>query len=177
MRALPVLGLLGLALLPALAPAAAGAQERAAVPPACTEFAWPLLREMAWFEAQGLAKVSSGDTVPGEMPGAVLALKPETEVAFPVAPSRKPAPGSYGGILHVPAPTMPGLYQITLSDEAWIDVSQDGQTTRKPTAHTGKRDCPALRKSLRYQLSTQPVLIEISGAKADSIRIAVAPAE
>lgn len=172
----------GLALL-ALLPGSGLAQDAApppaaqSIPAACTAFDWPLLREMAWFDAPGLARVQSGDTVPGAMPGAVLALKPVDAIAFPVPPSRKPSPGSFGGVLTVPAPTAPGLYQITLSDEAWIDVSQDGQTTRKPTAHTGKRDCPGLRKSLRYQLGTQPVTIEISNARAESIKIAIAPAE
>lgn len=178
--------LFGCALL-ALLPACAGAQEAAPVPAApvpaapvpaaCTAFDWPLMREMAWFEAPSLARLSSGDALPGAMPGAVLALKPSEEVAFPVPPSRKPAAGSFGGVLTVPAPTRPGLYQITLSDEAWLDVSQDGRSTLRPTAHTGKRDCPGLRKSLRFQLGTQPVTIEISNAKADGIKIAVAPAE
>lgn len=170
--------ILGLALA-VLAPVAGSAQEPAAkpVPAACTAFDWPLMREMAWLEAPGLPKLSSGDELPSGMPGAALALKPSEEAAFPVAPSRKPAAGSFGGVLRLPAPTAPGLYQITLSDEAWLDVSQDGRSTLRPTAHTGKRDCPGLRKSLRFQLGTQPVTIAVSNAKADSIRIAVAPAE
>ena len=149
----------------------------APVPAACTDFAWPLMREETWFAAPGLARVASGDTLRPEMPGAVLTLKPEAEVAFPVAPSRVPPPGSYGGVLRFPAPIRPGIHQVTLSDEAWIDVSQDGQTTRPPVDHTVNRDCPTLRKSLRYQFGTAPVIIEISGAKRDTIKIAVAPVE
>ncbi|KAB1073379.1 hypothetical protein [Methylobacterium planeticum] len=160
----------GAAARPASGPAAP-------VPSACTDFAWSLMREEAWFAAPGLAQVASGDAVRAEMPGAVLALKPDAEVAFPVSPSKVPPPGSYGGVLRFPAPIQPGIYQVTLSDEAWIDVSQDGQTTRPPMAHTLNPACPTLRKSLRYQFGTAPVIIEISGAKRDTIKIAIAPVE
>ncbi|PIU04129.1 MAG: hypothetical protein COT28_19085 [Methylobacterium sp. CG08_land_8_20_14_0_20_71_15] len=148
-----------------------------AVPAACTAFAWPLLRELAWFEAPGLPRKASGDTLPAEMPAAVLALKPTGEVAYPVPPSRPPAADSYGGILMLEAPPSAGIYQVTLSDEAWLDVSQDGRSGLSPVSHTGKRDCPGLRKSLRFQLGSGRVVIAISGAKSDSIRVAVAPAE
>ncbi|MGU3540717.1 hypothetical protein [Methylobacterium sp. A54F] len=172
MRALPVVLILGLA---GAGPAAA--EEPAPVPAACSRFDWLLVREEAWFSAPGLARVASGEQVAREMPGAVLALKPTAEVAFPVPPSREPGPGTFGGVLRFPAPIAPGLYQVTLSDDAWIDVSQDGATTRPPVAHTMQRDCPTVRKSLRYQFGTNPVTIEISGAKAESIKIAIAPAE
>ncbi|WP_336487638.1 hypothetical protein [Methylobacterium nigriterrae] len=163
-----------------LAAGAVGAQEGqagTAVPPACMDFAWPLLREQAWFAAPGLAEVASGATVQADMPGAVLRLKPDAEVQYTVPPSRTPAPGSYGGGLRFPAPVMAGIFQVTLSGEAWIDVSQDGETTKTPVAHTGARGCPTIRKSLRYQFGGSPVIIEISGAKRDSIKIAIAPVE
>ena len=158
-------------------PAGSTAAPGAPVPSACTDFTWSLMREDTWFAASGLARVASGDTVQPDMPGASLALRPGSEVAFPVAPSKVPPPGSYGGILRFPAPIKPGIYQVTLSDEAWIDVSQDGETTRPPVDHTVNRDCPTLRKSLRYQFGTAPVLIEISGAKRDTIKIAIAPVD
>lgn len=176
---------IGLAL--ALSGACLGTGPRAQAPPEqppgsrtadpCTAFAWSLLREQAWFEAHGLPRVASGATLSPDSPGAILALKPGAEAEFPVPPSREPGPGTFGGVLRFPAPTMPGLYQVTLSDEAWIDVSQDGKTTRPPIAHTGRSGCPGLRKSLRFQFGTNPVIIEVSGATGDTIKIAVAPVE
>ena len=71
----------------------------------------------------------------------------------------------------------PGLYQVTVSDDAWIDVSQDGKTTRSPVANTMRPGCRIVAKSVRFQLGTAPITIVVSGAKADTIRIAVAPAE
>ncbi|MER2265666.1 hypothetical protein [Methylobacterium oxalidis] len=170
----------GLSLLAALSVTVSAARaqgEAAPIPPACTAFDWSLMRELAWFSAPGLGEVASGATVAADMPGAVLKLRPDAEVEFPVPPSKEPAPGTYGGILRFPALTTPGLYQVTLSEDAWIDVSQDGKTARPPTAFTVKRDCPTIRKSVRYQFGTTPILIEVSGAKRDAIKIAIAPAE
>jgi len=149
----------------------------AADPAACTQFDWSLLREQAWFSAAGLPRVESGGSLAAAMPAAILALKPQDAVAPPFAPSREPKPGSYGGVLHLEAPLAPGAYQVTLSDRAWIDVSQDDRTTRPPIASTMRPGCPMLAKSVRFQLGTAPITLLVSGAPADTIRIAVAPAE
>jgi len=149
----------------------------AADPAACTQFDWSLLREQAWFSAAGLPRVESGGTLAAAMPAAILALKPQDAVAPPFAPSREPKPGSYGGVLHLEAPLAPGAYQVTLSDRAWIDVSQDDKTPRPPTASTMRPGCPMLAKSVRFQLGTAPITLLISGAPVDTIRIAVAPVD
>ncbi|MCJ2035636.1 hypothetical protein [Methylobacterium sp. J-068] len=149
----------------------------AADPAACTQFDWSLLREQAWFSAAGLPRVESGGTLASAMPAALLGLKPQAQVAPPVAPSREPKPGTYGGVLHVEAPLSPGAYQVTLSNPAWIDVSQDGRTTRPVSARTARTGCPMLAKSVRVQLGTAPITIVVSNAASDAIRIAVAPAE
>jgi hypothetical protein len=146
-------------------------------PAACAGFDWSLLREQAWFAAPGLPQVASGGSLPEGMPGALLGLRPQAEVAPPFPPSREAKPGTYGGVLTVPAPVTPGLYQVTLSDGAWIDVSQDGTTPRPPVAHTMRPGCRSVAKSVRFQLGTTPITIVVSGAKADTIRIAVSPAE
>jgi hypothetical protein len=165
-----------------LALAAAGARAQAgptpaADPAACTGFAWSLLREQAWFSAPGLARVASGANLSPEMPGAILTLEPVERVVLPFPPSREPKPGSYAGILHLPAPMMPGQYQVTLSERAWIDVSQDGRTTRPAGAHTMQAGCPVMAKSVRFQLGSAPITIVVSGAAGETIKVAVAPAE
>jgi hypothetical protein len=149
----------------------------AADPAACTQFDWSLLREQAWFSASGLPRVESGGTLTAAMPAALLALKPQSEVAPPFAPTREPKPGSYGGVLHLDAPLAPGAYQVTLSDRAWIDLSQDGKTTRPATAHTMRPGCPMLAKSVRFQLGTAPITLVVSGAVSETIRIGIAPVE
>ena len=68
-----------------------------------------------------------------------------------------------------------GLYQITLSDDAWIDVLQ-GQARLKSVAFTGQRDCPGARKSVRFDVGSAAVTIQISNAPAAAINLAIAPA-
>lgn len=155
----------------------AASAARAGETEACASFDWPLQRELAWFSAPDLPRLASGATLPPEMPGAVLALSAEAQARLPLTPSREPKPETRGGVLEIPAPLMPGIYQVTLSEKAWIDVSQDGTTTRPPLASTRRQGCPGIAKSVRFQLGTRPVTIVVSGAEADSIRIAVAPAE
>lgn len=167
---------LGAVLLLALGVPAAG-QAPAPSPAACTGFAWPLLREQAWFSAPGLPRLESGATLSAAMPGALLVLRPVAEADLPLPPSRAPNPGTYAGVLRLEPPMVPGTYQVTLSDRAWIDVSQDGKTMRPSGAHTAQQGCPDLAKSVRFQLGTAPVTVIVSGAKAESIKIAVAPAE
>lgn len=167
---------LGAILLLALG-ADASAQAPAPAPASCTGFAWPLLREQAWFAAPSLASVASGATLAPTMPGATLALKPADDADLPFPPSRPPAPGTYAGVLRLEAPLMPGLYQVTLSERAWIDVSQDDRTPRPAGAHTAQPGCPDIAKSVRFQLGTAPITVLVSGAKSRSIKIAVAPAE
>ncbi|WP_019906504.1 hypothetical protein [Methylobacterium sp. 77] len=175
-RTLPILAGLALASGGALYSSTAWAQE-ASDPAACTGFDWPIQREQAWFAAPSLPRLESGATLSAEMPGAVLALKPIAEADLPFTPSREPKPGTFGGTLRIPPMVTPGLYQVTLSDSAWIDVSQDGETTRKPVASTMRPGCPGVSKSVRFQFGTTPILVVVSGAKSDSIRIAVSPAE
>lgn len=149
----------------------------AADPAACTQFDWSLLREQAWFSASSLPRVESGGTLAAAMPAAILVLKPQDAVAPPFAPSRESRPGARGGVLHLAAPLAPGAYQVTLSDRAWIDVSQDDRTTRPPIASTMRPGCPMLAKSVRFQLGTAPITLLVSDAAVDTIRIAVAPVE
>ena len=151
--------------------------QQVADPAACTSFDWPILREQAWFEAHSLPRLDSGATLSAEMPGAVLALKPIAGADLPFTPSREPKPDTFGGTLRIPPVVTPGLYQVTLSDSAWIDVSQDGTTTRKPVASTMRPGCPGVSKSVRFQFGSIPILVVVSGAKSDSIKIAVSPAE
>ena len=57
-------------------------------------------------------------------------------------PERKPRTEQWhGGMVRLPALAKPGIYQITLSDDAWIDVIQNGRYARS-VGSTGRSDCP-----------------------------------
>ena len=82
----------------------------------------------------------------------------------------------YGGMLAFAAPEKPGVYQVTLSSEGWIDLVQDGASL-KAADHSGVKDCPGLRKSVRFKVGAAPVALQISGVPADSIKVAIRPVE
>ena len=93
------------------------------------------------------------------------------EVKFP-SPPEKPATRGWGGFLLFPSPEKPGLYQITLSDNAWIDVIQ--ADARVPAqAHSGRPDCAAMRKSVRFELTAAPMTLQFSGTPNDTVKVAI----
>jgi hypothetical protein len=156
-----------------LAPAFATAQEQKQDPPECREFSWSLAREQAWFAAQDLPTIESGANVAS---GAFLVkLRPMADVAYAQPPERQPrTPAAYGAAIKLAAPAKPGLYQVTQSDDAWVDVVQGGARL-KSAAHTGKKGCPGLRKSLRFEIKAESLIVQISGAATDRLGLALAP--
>ena len=68
-----------------------------------------------------------------------------------------------------------GIYQITLSEEAWIDVAQGGALV-KSSDFSGAKDCPGMRKSVRFPLSAGAATVEISNASGASVKMVIEPA-
>lgn len=134
----------------------------------CTKFRWPIAREQALFA-----------TAPATQPGATLAvgaaadlaLEPADAVSFTVPPEHAPAAGTFGATANVTVPP-DGELQVSLSGEAWIDVIQDGRAV-KSSAFSGVKTCPGIRKSVRFKLAGGEAIIQLSGAKEESIKVAV----
>lgn len=144
----------------------------------CGQFAWPLDKERAALAAADKQPIKAGDTL-AAWPKAALTvtLRPAAEADFVMPPERKAKAGpGYGGIVHLPAPLKTGLYQIALSDEAWIDVVQEGRYLRS-VSHSGRNDCPGLRKVVRFDLSAAPVVLQMSGVAGATINLVAGPAE
>lgn len=136
---------------------------------------------VALLAAADKPNVKAGETLPTTPKGAfVMILQPNTEAtlaAFALPPERKPkAERWFGGIVRLPAVDKPGIYQVTLSEEAWMDVVQDGRYAHT-VGHTGRGDCPGLRKSVRLELSAAPFVLQISGVTSDSIAVAIGARE
>jgi hypothetical protein len=55
-------------------------------------------------------------------------------------------------------------------------VVQDGHFL-KPKAFSGATDCDGVRKTMKYELSASPFVVQVSGSKDDSIAIAILPSE
>lgn len=152
------------------------APARADENPACGEFKWPLAIERSWFEAGTLQDLQSGAGLDKLAEAAfTVILKPSTEVSFTLEPEGKPKPDKpLGAILSFGAVATPGLYQITLSDEAWIDVIQDG-AYRPSLEFSGVHGCPGLRKSVRFELKQAPLVLQLSSASVSALKIAIRP--
>jgi len=144
----------------------------------CDKFAWPLAREQVQFAATDKPVVKVGETLAAIPKAAfVLQLQPGAEAVFVIPPERKPkAERWFGGAIRLPAVDKPGIYQVTLSEEAWLDIVQDGRYART-VGHTGRGDCPGLRKSVRLDLTAAPLVLQVSGVTADRIFVTVGPRE
>lgn len=135
----------------------------------CDKFKWPLDRERALL-AQAAPAKSGSDMVTGS--AVRLALVPMAEAKLPVAPTRAPKDGDHGGYLQIAAPPAAGLYRVTLSANAWIEVVQDGQIV-KSGAFSGVGGCEGLRKSVKFDLAARPFVVELSGMPVAEIGVAV----
>lgn len=82
----------------------------------------------------------------------------------------------YGGSISFGALPRGGLYQITLSEDGLVDIIQDGHYLKKKASHM-RRDCPAVRRAIRVELTAAPLVLQFGGVEMPSVTIAVAPAE
>lgn len=151
------------------------ASPAAAEDAACAKFKWPLTVEKSWFDAAtDLKAYASGAAVSELAEGALtVATKPMAEIAFVLAPEGKPKPDkTAGALLTFERVEKPGRYQVTLSDEAWIDVVQAG-AYRPSGEFSGVHGCPGLRKSVRFEFTDAPLTLQLSSASAPAIKVAI----
>ena len=143
-------------------------------PVGCDKFKWPLDKERATLNGTDLPKIISGDRVTFPIPfGTIVALVPFADAKLPTPPERAPkSPDTFAGFFQAPAPKQPGSYKITLSAEGWIDVAQSGDAV-KSTAFSSGLGCEGIRKSVKFDLAAAPFTVELSGVKADSIKLAI----
>ena len=145
----------------------------------CKALAWPLDQERAAFASDKLESVGSG-AARGPWKEQTLALKlaPQESVTFavPTGGRRKPKGKVFGGTLSFDAPAQAERYYVTLSSEGWIDVVQNGAGI-KSDAHTSAKDCPGLRKSVRFPVGAFPIVLQLSGIPQDTIKIGIRPAQ
>lgn len=161
---------LGLAAALALVGGGARAQEKTG----CDQFKWSVARERAWFAAERKPVASGATIVAGQ--GYAVTLAPNESVAFRAPPEKALKPGGFGATLAVVNIDKAASYEITLSDEGRIDAVQ-GDALVKSTDFSGQKDCPGVRKSVRFDLKTGPLTIQISNAPGAAIDMALAPAQ
>jgi hypothetical protein len=146
-------------------------------PSGCDKFKWPIDRERAALTAPDRVTLNSGGDV-ATMPstGITLSLVSPADAKLPSPPERAPKDGTMAGFATFKAAPKAGIYTISLSAGAWVDVVQDGRFL-KPKAFSGATDCEGIRKTMKYELAAQPFVLQVSGTKENAISIAILPAE
>jgi hypothetical protein len=122
-------------------------------------------------------KLISGGEL-GALPstGITLGLRAPADAKLPSPPERAPKEGTFAGFTAFTSAPKAGIYTISLSAGGWVDVVQDGHFL-KPKAFSGATDCDGIRKTMKYEMSASPFVLQVSGTKEDSVSIAILPSE
>jgi hypothetical protein len=146
-------------------------------PSGCDKFKWPIERERAALTSPDRAKLVSGSEL-SALPstGMTLALRAPTEAKLASPPERAPKEGTFAGFAVFKTAPKAGLYTVSLSAGGWVDVVQDGHFL-KPKATSGATDCDGIRKTMKYEISASPFVLQVSGTREDSVSIAILPSE
>jgi hypothetical protein len=146
-------------------------------PSGCDKFKWNIDHERAALTAPDRVKLVSGGeiaTLPAS--GITLALVAPGDARLPTPPERAPKEGTFAGFTSFKTAPKAGLYTISLSAGGWVDVMQDGHFL-KPKAFSGATDCDGIRKTMKYELSASPFVLQVSGTRENAISIAILPTE
>ena len=101
-----------------------------------------------------------------------LTLEPSDKVHFFLPPETTPRPGSYSGEVTFFGVPRPGLYQVSISRNASIDLFENGARLAA-VASSQAPNCRGVRRSERFALAPGDlVLVQISGARKPSIKVA-----
>lgn len=146
-------------------------------PSGCDKFKWNIDRERAALTAPDrLTLASGGDLAALPSTGMTITLRAPGEVQLPSPPERAPKEGTFAGFANFKGTPKAGLYTVSLSAGGWVDLMQDGHFL-KPKAFSGATDCDGIRKTMKYELSASPFVLQVSGTKESSVSIAILPSE
>lgn len=142
-------------------------------PVGCDKFKWPVDLQRAALSIAKQQPVASGGVVT-TVAAEAISLKPLAGAGLPMPPERKQKDGTFAGFVTVQN-LEAGLYTISVSDYAWIDVLQNGNYV-KPKDFSGVTGCDGLRKSMKFELGTAPTTVQISGVEKNTINLVILPA-
>jgi hypothetical protein len=146
-------------------------------PSGCDKFKWNIDLARTALTAPDHVKLNSGHALAAVPATAVtLALVAPADARLPMPPERAPKDGTFAGYMKITSGPKAGRYTISLSSGAWVDVVQDGHFL-KPATFSGATDCDGIRKTVKYDLSGKPFVLQISGARQNSLSIAILPSE
>jgi hypothetical protein len=145
-------------------------------PSGCDKFKWNIDHERAALTAPDRVKLASGAelaAVPST--GMTLSLTTPAEAKLPTPLERAPKEGTFAGFISFKS-AKAGIYTVSMPTGAWIDLVQDGHSL-KPKAFSGATDCDGIRKTVKFDISASPFVLQLSGTKENSISVAILPSE
>jgi len=142
----------------------------------CDGFTWNVAHERALFAGppQPLAAGSDAASAPRISLDQLyqIALAPQPDVHLPLAPEHKPrGDGTLSGVVGLRI-SRAGVYRVSLSESAWIDVVHDGAVIASAD-HQGRVGCSAPHKVVQFSMPVGEVLLQLSGASGPSVRLTV----
>jgi hypothetical protein len=164
-----------LSLLAPIALSGAGASTAFAAGAGCDAGRWPLSAVQTHFGGT-LPALANGEPLPALGAPALVNLSAQGEVTFQHAPGRQSkANPAYAAVLKLGVEPA-AIYQITVSNGAWVDVVGNGELVR-PSGYFRSKDCPGVDKSIRFKTNGGALAIQISGSFAKTIKLEAARAE
>jgi hypothetical protein len=140
-------------------------------PVGCDKFKWPVERETTALRSSDLKTIASSSAIAALPFAAKITLKTPKDAVLPTPPERAPKDDTFAGFLSSQG-VGAGLYSISLSAPAWLDVMQNGQFLRAKS-FSGVQGCDGIRKVVKFELTGGPLTLQISGVAAASISVAV----
>jgi hypothetical protein len=146
-------------------------------PSGCDKFKWNIDQARAALLAPDRIKLTSGGEL-AALPstGIALALRAPDDAKLPTAPERAPKEGTFAGFVDIKTAPKAGIYTVSLSKGGWVDLVQDGHFL-KPKAFSGATDCDGIRKTMKYEISASPFVLQISGTREDAISVVILPSD
>ncbi len=120
----------------------------------------------------GAAIATAGTLVVGHAYSAKLASS--SAMAYVVPLPKPAADGSFAGLFTLTIATA-GTYSIALGGGAWIDVAPAGGPALTSVAHGHGPACTTIRKVVDFALQPGAYVVQISGAQASPVVVAIEP--
>jgi hypothetical protein len=140
----------------------------------CDDFKWPIAAEQEALAVPAIPTLDAGGAL-SYGAAARLQLVPFAEAKLALPPERAPKfSPSYAGAFALAAPAAAGTYLVTSSAGGWIDLVQDGKLV-KSTAFGEPKDCPGVRKSVKFPLAAAPATLQVSGVGEREVSVIVTP--
>jgi hypothetical protein len=142
----------------------------------CASFSWNVSHERAVFGElpQRINAGSSAEGAPALTAGHLyeLALLPQSQARFAIAPGKSPSAESHAGIATFRVSSA-GVYRIALDQPVWVDVVTNGAAIRSRDFQ-GRAGCNAPHKIVEFVFPADtPLTLQFSGAGGSTVRVAV----